>query len=187
MTEEIRRCEWCQEPAPDSSCDRAIAGMKISTTVTVCHECWRDKEKAKLYRKCHCCGVALGLNKTRGCEMCQTLECRKCVIWVYARDHYKRWQYAQQTWTPERKRAPSIHEMACESTNEASRGWHLLCCSCRSRTGECQQDIDLAMARSMQEQRNDPYPVENITISNLDKLKIMYTVSSVPTKPDAGH
>ena len=32
-----------------------------------------------------------------------------------------------------------------------------------------------------------PYLAENITISNVDKLKIKATVSSVPNKPDLGH
>ena len=32
-----------------------------------------------------------------------------------------------------------------------------------------------------------PYLVGNITISNVEKLKIMATVSSVPTNPAAGH
>ena len=32
-----------------------------------------------------------------------------------------------------------------------------------------------------------PYSVANITISNVDTLKIMATVSSVPTNPDVGH
>ena len=32
-----------------------------------------------------------------------------------------------------------------------------------------------------------PYLVENITIINVEKLKFMATVSSVPTKPVAGH
>ena len=32
-----------------------------------------------------------------------------------------------------------------------------------------------------------PYLVADITISNIDKLKIMSTVSSVPTNPDVGH
>ena len=32
-----------------------------------------------------------------------------------------------------------------------------------------------------------PYLVAKITISNVDKLKIMDTVSSVPKNPDAGN
>ena len=32
-----------------------------------------------------------------------------------------------------------------------------------------------------------PYSVGKITISNIDKLKIMSTVSSVPTNPDVRH
>ena len=64
-----------------------------------------------------------------------------------------------------------------QCTNRVSRGVELTSFICRIDFFDLAgKNVDM-----------HPYLVASITISNVDKLKIMDTVSSVPTNPATGH